>query len=154
MLLDNVNALRLVAPIVPVRFSVPNPAFKLRLFVPAELLLTAPIVRLPLEEFKLILLVTVVVPPYVCDPVDVMLLPSDALPEIEMLPRSALIGAAELKVKVPLFVTLMLPLSAFMPFCTLNDVPRSVAEPKLTLPAKVVAPVAALVCVSAPEILT
>src|SRR5262249_48901912 len=53
----------------------------------------------------------------------------------------------------PLLVTATAPV-AVRPFCTSNVVPRSVAEPTETVPAKVVAPVAALVCVRAPVMAT
>lgn len=76
------------------------------------------------------------------------------LPLVEKLPPVTLMPAADPSVKVPELVTAKPPAVVVKPFCIENAVPRNTAEPVVALPVKVVAPVAALVCVRAPEILT
>ena len=82
----------------------------------------------------------------------VILLARLAAPDVEN-PLGAVIAPAEDRVNVPELVTVMAPPAAAVKLLfTLKLVPLRVAEATETAPENVVVPVAALVCVNAPEI--
>lgn len=83
-------------------------------------------------------------------PAVVMLLDKLMLPETEKSPLAIVNGLPAPSVKVPEFVMANVLLLVKL-FKMLKLVPRKVPDPIVVTPLKVVAPVAAFVCVNAPE---
>ena len=150
-----VRAVRLVAlpePTAP-RLTMPPAAFNVRLSAaPPAVPSVVPVmvsIPVPLVNVGVAASAIVKAPPMKSAELVVVILAAKLTSPEVLKPVGATIFPVELFVNVPLLVTATAPVVVKLLF-TANVVPFSVAEPNCTVLLKVVAPVAAFVCVKAP----